>query len=78
MNEIFGNTTTTPINPDAFSGGGGGSDIKVDQTYNPESENAQSGIAVAQAINGAVGDISTAFDELHAYAQALISGGDTE
>ena len=23
MSEIFGNTTTTPINPDAFSGGGG-------------------------------------------------------
>ena len=25
--------------------------IKVDQTYNPESENAQSGIAVAEAIS---------------------------
>lgn len=76
MNEIFGNTTTTPINPNAFSGGGGS--VTVDQTYNPDSENAQSGKAVAQAINGAIGDISTAFDELHAYAQALISGGDTE
>ena len=45
MAEIFGSTTTTPINPDAFSGGG-----TVDQTYNPESENAQSGIAVNEAI----------------------------
>lgn len=34
----------------ASSGGGGGS-ITVDQTYNAESENAQSGKAVAEAIN---------------------------
>lgn len=49
MAEIYGNTTTTPIDPDAFGGGTGG-DITVDQTYNPESENAQSGKAVAEAI----------------------------
>lgn len=47
MSEIFGSTTTTPLNPDAFSGGGS---MTVDQTYNPESENAQSGKAVAQAV----------------------------
>ena len=47
MAEIFGNTTTTPLDPTAFSGGG---NIDVDQTYNPESENAQSGKAVAEAI----------------------------
>ena len=76
MNEIFGNTTTTPLNPNAFSGGG--SNVTVDQEYTPDSVNAQSGKAVAQAINSAVGDISTAFDELHEYAQALISGGDNE
>ena len=49
MNEIFGNTTTTPINPNAFSGGGGS--VTVDQTYNPESEHAQSGKAVAEAFS---------------------------
>ena len=75
MAKIYGNTLTTPIKPDLLGGGGS---VTVDQNYNPESENAQSGKAVAQAINGAIGDISTAFDELHAYAQALISGGDTE
>ena len=50
MAEIFGSTTTTPLNPDAFSGGGG--DIIIDQVYDSTSENAQSGIAVAQAIVG--------------------------
>lgn len=43
MAEIFGNPTTTPLNPNAFSS-------EVDQTYNPESENAQSGKAVAEAV----------------------------
>lgn len=47
MNEIFGSVTTTPINPNKFSGGGS---TTVDQTYKPESENAQSGKAVAEAI----------------------------
>lgn len=60
---IYGGTTTTPA-PFAIT----------DQTYNPESENAQSGKAVAQAI----GNIEAVFDELHAYAQALISGGASE
>ena len=32
------------------AGGGGGGSITVDQTYTPESENAQSGKAVAQAV----------------------------
>ena len=53
MSEIFGDTTTTPLNPDAFSGGGSGGGI-VDQTYNPESANAQSGFAVAEAINNSL------------------------
>lgn len=127
-----------------------GSNITVDQTYNPESQNAQSGFAVAEAVSikmdkfgevydegrninlnqedqtafhgyeialhaykrllligetvtlnnnklsdvgnpinntdaankqyvdGLVGDISTALDELHTYAQALVNGGATE
>ena len=73
MSEIFGNTTTTPLNPNAFGGGGA-----VDQTYNPESANAQSGKAVSEAIEQSIGDISTALDELHIYAQALINGGTAE
>lgn len=46
MAKIYGSTTTTPIKPDLFDGSGG----VVDQTYNPSSENAQSGKAVAEAI----------------------------
>ncbi len=37
-----------------------GKDAVTDQTYNPESENAQSGIAVARAISGAVEKIDYA------------------
>ena len=51
--------------------GGGGSDITVDQTFSPTSENPQSGIAVNQAIAEQIGDISAALDELHAYAVSL-------
>lgn len=47
MSEKFGGLTTTPIKPSAFGGGSGGI---VDQTYNPESENPQSGKAVAEAV----------------------------
>lgn len=54
---------------------GGGGSITVDQTYNPESKNAQSGIAVAQAINSAVGDIETALDNIIAIQENLIGGG---
>ena len=40
-NPIYGGTTTTPI---PFT--------KIDQTFNPESANAQSGTAVAEALSG--------------------------
>jgi hypothetical protein len=40
------------------SGGGGGAGV-IDQTYNPTSKNAQSGVAVAEAIEQTVGDINT-------------------
>ena len=60
MSEIFGSTTTTPMNPDAFSGGG----VEIDQTYNPESENAQSGKAVAEAVSGVSGGSGGNFVEL--------------
>jgi hypothetical protein len=48
MAKIYGNTTTTPIRPDLLGGG----NVTVDQTYTPNSLNAQSGIAVAQALSG--------------------------
>ena len=51
-----------------------GNTVKADQSYNPKSENAQSGIAVEQALNEKIGDIETALDELHAYAQSLYGG----
>jgi hypothetical protein len=47
MAEIYGSTTTTPIKPDLFT-------TTVDQTYKPNSENAQSGIAVAEAIESKI------------------------
>ena len=46
--------------------------MDVDQSYNPESENPQSGIAVAEAI----GDIETILDSIIAIQVGLI-GGDT-
>ena len=55
-------------------GTGGGGSIAVDQDYLPESSNAQSGIAVSQAINESVGDINTALDEIIALQEALIGG----
>lgn len=45
--------------------------IVVDQNYNPESKNAQSGIAVAEA----VGDIETALDGIIAIQNSLMGGG---
>ena len=47
----------------------------VDQTYSATSTNAQSGIAVAQAIEQALGEISSALEELHSYATSLAGGG---
>ena len=46
----------------------------IDQTYNPESENAQSGKAVAEAINETVGNIETALDNIIALQENLIGG----
>ena len=58
-NTIFGGTTVTPV-PLA----------KVDHTYNPDSENAQSGKAVAEAI----GNVETALDSIIAIQENLIGG----
>ena len=46
----------------------------VDLNYDPESPNAQSGIAVAQAIEGAMGDIDAALDSIIALQNSLIGG----
>lgn len=64
-------------------GGGGGGSVTVDQEYNPESKNAQSGIAVAQAIANSLGDTETALDYIIEEQNIIIRiqnsliGGDT-
>ena len=53
----------------------------IDQTYNPTSENAQSGIAVAEAVTEAkdytdtkIGSIDTALDSIIALQNSYIGG----
>lgn len=53
----------------------------IDQTYNPDSENSQSGIAVAEAVTEAkgyidtkIGDIDTALDSIIALQNSYIGG----
>lgn len=50
-----------------------GADAIVDQVYSSTSKNAQSGIAVAEAISDAVGDISSALDSIIAYQESYIA-----
>ena len=57
MAEIFGNTTTTPIKPEFFRN-------KVDNTFDPESHNPQSGEAVAQAVEQSLGYVNMALAAL--------------
>ena len=49
-----------------------GKDAVTDQTYNPESENAQSGKAVAEAI----GNIENAIDNIIVIQNSLIGGNE--
>ena len=63
MSEIFGNTTTTPINPDAFSGGGGGGSVDLSNYYTKDE------------IDNQIGDIETALDNIIAIQNSLIGGG---
>ena len=51
--------------------------VSVDQEYNPESENAQSGKAVAMALEDAIGDIDNALDGIIDIQNTLI-GGESE
>ncbi len=52
QNTLVSGTNIKTINGESILGGG---NIASDQTYNPESENAQSGKAVAEAVGGKVG-----------------------
>lgn len=61
MPEIYGNTTTTPLNPDAFSSGGGSVDLS---NYYTKTE-----------IDTQIGDIETALDSIIAIQETLIGGG---
>ena len=61
MAEIFGNTTDTPIKPDFFRN-------KVDNTFNPKSYNAQSGVAIG-------GELAKYFP-LNTELQLELDGGD--
>ena len=56
------------------TGGGGGGSVTVDQEYNPESKNAQSGIAVAQAIANSLGVVEIALDNIIAIQNTFIGG----
>ena len=60
MPEIYGNTTTTPLNPNAFPGGGG--DVDLSNYYTKEEINTQ------------IGDIETALDAIIAIQNELIGG----
>lgn len=78
---VYDGSTWLPLNQGA---------IKIDQTYNPESENAQSGKAVAEAlktvsvdlsdyytkneIDNQIGDIETALDSIISIQNSLIGG----
>ena len=68
MSEIMGGVTATPIAFDAIK------ESITDQTYNPESKNAQSGKAVAEALATEVGNIETALDNIIAVQNTLIGG----
>ena len=52
----------------------GTSSIIVDQEYDPTSSNAQSGKAVSEAIDGSVGDINNALEELIEIQDSIIKG----
>lgn len=74
---------TGPQGPQGVPGEKGNDGVTpiIDQTYDPDSKNAQSGLAVASAIddaivylNGKAGDIETALDSIIAIQNSLIGG----
>ena len=59
MPEIYGNTTVTPLDPNAFPGGGG--DVDLSNYYTKEETDSQIGTVVTEAINKVVtNDLYTA------------------
>lgn len=74
--------TVEPINNIAHAvieiekNGASGSKIVVDDIMSDTSENPVQNKVVKSYVDGLVGDIDAMLDELHNYAQALISGGD--
>jgi hypothetical protein len=72
--------TVEPINEIAHAvialeENGSGSSIEIDAEMSDASENAVQNKVIKAYVDGITGDISTALDELHAYAQALKDGG---
>lgn len=59
----------------ATGGEAGGGDIIIDTEMSDTSENAVQNKVIKEYVDNMAGDINTALDELHNYAQALISGG---
>ena len=64
--KIRGNTIGTPIKPEKNI-------LKATDLTAEEQAQARANIGAASA--DVIGDIEAALDELHAYAQALVSGG---
>ena len=69
QDSLVSGTNIKTINNQSILGSGnitieGGSDVEVDQNYNPESENAQSGKAVAEAVAIVGGHYETVVEEI--------------
>jgi hypothetical protein len=59
--------------------GAPGKDAETDQSYNKQSKNAQSGFAVAEAlqpIENKIGDIETALDSIIAIQESYLGGAE--
>ena len=72
--------TVQPINKIAHAvidleENGTGSSIILDEEMSDDSENGVQNKVIKDYVDGKIGDIDTALDELHSYAQSLISGG---
>jgi hypothetical protein len=58
--------------------GSGGVGITIDTAMSDTSENAVQNKVIKKYVDDITGDIETALDELHAYAQTLVTGGDSQ
>lgn len=72
---LISGTNIKTINGESVLGEGDiDTSVEVDQAYSPESENAQSGTAVAEALAETVGSIDTALDAIIALQNSYIGG----